>query len=561
MNNHLLNIFVLFLLIISTEIYSQKNERNPLDYESVLSGTFGELRSNHFHSGLDIKTKGKEGAKVYALTNGYVSRIKISKGGYGKAIYIKHPDGRTTVYAHLQKFSSKIETIVNKIQYKRENYEIEIFPAKNEINIEIDEVIAFSGNTGGSSGPHLHFEIRDSSQRPLNPLNHGIKVQDTKEPTIKGLKIYNLQKNGEIQSSKNISFYKKTNNSFITDTIFAVDHIGFGVQTFDQQDLAKNKNGVYKINTFIDNDTLLEVNFNKFSFDETKHINRYLDFSEFKKTKKRFQKLFIQNNNPLSIFTKQLNKGIVHVKENKAYTYRVELFDFNNNLTEMIIPIKADLSKIIFKEKNIKKIGGINKQFVNRNKKYILSTNNSSITIDKETFYSNIFLKINSKIDTLSINTDTIPLIKSLKIKFLKTNYSNSYIGKLNKKSNKLSFLSSKIKGDSIITYTKSLGTYILARDTINPTIIPLGFNKNDWISNLNYLKFQLKDKHTGIKNYRATINGKWVLMEPFNKNGVIRYDFSNKSINSTKNIFKLEVSDNAGNTSIYETVFYRKVN
>ena len=148
-----------------------------------------------------------------------------------------------------------------------------------------------------------------------------------------------------------------------------------------------------------------------------------------------------------------------------------------------------------------------------------------------------------------------------MKIKFLKTNYSNSYIGKLNKKSNKLSFLSSKIKGDSIITYTKSLGTYILARDTINPTIIPLGFNKNDWISNLNYLKFQLKDKHTGIKNYRATINGKWVLMEPFNKNGVIRYDFSNKSINSTKNIFKLEVSDNAGNTSIYETVFYRKVN
>ena len=561
MKNHFLYISVLFLLVLSTEIYSQKTERNPLEYESILSGTFGELRSNHFHSGLDIKTKGKEGAKVYTFTNGYVSRIKISNGGYGKAIYIKHPDGRTTVYAHLQKFSAKIEAIVNEIQYRREKYEIEFFPAKNEINISTDEVIAFSGNTGGSSGPHLHFEIRDSSQRPLNPLNYGVKVKDTKKPTIIGLKRYNLLKNGEIQSSRNIPFYKNTNNGYITDTIFAMDNIGFGVQTFDQQDLAKNKNGVYKINTFIDNDTVLEVNFNKFSFEETKHINRYLDFSEFKKTKKKFQKLFIQNNNPLSIFTKQLNKGIVHVKENKIYTYRVELFDFNNNLTEIIIPIKADLSKVIIKEKDDVKIVGLDKQFINRNKKYILSGNNSSISIDKKTFYSNVFLEINSKIDTLNINTDTIPLIKFLKIKFLKTNYSNSYIGKLDNKLNKLSFLSSKINGDSIVAYTKSLGTYILARDTIKPTIIPLGFNKNDWISNFNYLKFQIKDKQTGIKNYRATINGKWILMEPFNKNGVIRYEFSDNSINSTENKFRLEVSDNSGNTSIYETVFYRKVN
>ena len=116
MKNHFLYISISFLLVLSTETYSQKIERNPLGYESILSGTFGELRSNHFHSGLDIKTKGKEGSKVYTFNKGYVSRIKISNGGYGKAIYIKHPDGRTTVYAHLQKFSAKIEAIVNEIQ-------------------------------------------------------------------------------------------------------------------------------------------------------------------------------------------------------------------------------------------------------------------------------------------------------------------------------------------------------------------------------------------------------------------------------------------------------------
>mgnify|MGYP003682352301 FL=1 len=166
MKNFILKI--LFFLISINLVVAQNNQRNPLDYETILSGTFGELRSNHFHSGIDIKTKGKEGSKVYAFSKGYVSRIKISKGGYGKAIYIKHSDGKTSVYAHLKRFSKKIETIVKNEQYKKEDYEIEIFPALNEIKILDNELIAYSGNTGGSSGPHLHFEIRDINQKPLN---------------------------------------------------------------------------------------------------------------------------------------------------------------------------------------------------------------------------------------------------------------------------------------------------------------------------------------------------------------------------------------------------------
>ena len=553
--------FYLVFLLASICIYSQRINNNPLGFESILSGTFGELRSNHFHSGLDIKTKGKEGAKVFSVNEGYVSRIKISRGGYGKAIYIKHLDGTTSVYAHLQKFSSKIDSIVKKLQYKNENYEIEFFPAVNEINISNNEIIAYSGNTGGSSGPHLHFEIRDINQKPLNPLDYGINVTDTKAPNLKALKLYKLHKNSEILSSRNLSFYKLSNNKYITDTIYDTGDIGFGVQAFDRQDLANNKNGIYNLNTFINLDTILKVAFNKFSFDETKHINRLIDYSEFKKNKKRFIKLFIQENNPLSVFKKELNKGVIELKRDSSYIFRIELVDFNNNLAEIIIPIKEKESKTKNLDAEVVKIGDINKKFININKKYIISKNNSSISIDKKTFYSSIFLKIDSKIDTLTINSDTIPLIKSLIVKFKKTAFNNSYIGKLIEKSNKSSFVSSNVKGDSILAYTKSLGTYILARDTINPTITPLGFNKNDWISGLTYLKFQIKDKQTGIKNYRATINGKWILMEPFNKNGVIRYNFDDNISNTTKNIFNLEVSDNVGNTSFYETVFYRKTN
>ena len=557
--NFILNI--LFFIISITSLVAQNNQRNPLDYESILSGTFGELRTNHFHSGVDIKTKGKEGSKIYAFSEGYVSRIKISKGGYGKAIYIKHSDGKTTVYAHLKSFSKKIEKIVKTKQYLKENYEIEIFPGFNEIKISNNELIAFSGNTGGSSGPHLHFEIRDINQKPLNPLNYGIDVQDNRSPSILGLKIYSLYKNMEIKNSKNLTFYKKDKNSYITDTIQSIGALGFGVQTIDRQDLASNKNGVYKINTYIDNDTLISIDFNKFSFEETKHINRYIDYPEFKRNKKRFQKLFIQKNNPLSIYKKERNQGVVSLIENSRHLITIEVIDFNQNITKLFIPIKGTLDTDILNNDNKIKIGDSNKLFINRNKKYILNQHNSSLHIEKETFYRNLFIKKNSTKDTLNLGSDTVPLLKSFKIKFKKPNYKNSYIGIQNDKSNKLSFVSSTIKEDSIIAFSKRLGKYIVSRDTINPTITPLGFSKNDWISNLDYLKFQVRDTQTGIKNYRATINNKWVLMEPFNKNGVIRYDFKDNIINKSKNVFKIEVSDNVGNTSVFETIFYRKTN
>ncbi|MDC0497193.1 M23 family peptidase, partial [Flavobacteriaceae bacterium] len=170
-------------------------------------------------------------------------------------------------------------------------------------------------------------------------------------------------------------------------------------------------------------------------------------------------------------------------------------------------------------------------------------------------------IKKSSTTDTLDLGTDTVPLLKSIIIKFKKPDYKNSFIGLKNDKTNKLSYVSSTIKEDSIIAYSKKLGKYIISRDTIKPTITPLGFSKNDWISNLNYLKFQVKDVQTGIENYRATINNKWILMEPLNKNGVIRYDFNDNIINKSKNVFKIEVSDNVGNTSVFETIFYRKTN
>ena len=176
--------FLLFVIsFCNAQIpYPQNYFSSPLDITLVLSGTFAELRSNHFHSGLDIKTNGKEGFKTYASAEGYVSRIKISRYGYGKALYITHPNGYTTVYAHLQKFSPSIEAYVKQQQYKKETFELELFPKAETLKVAAKEVIAYTGNTGGSGGPHLHFEIRDKQERPMNPMLFGMDIKDTTKP-------------------------------------------------------------------------------------------------------------------------------------------------------------------------------------------------------------------------------------------------------------------------------------------------------------------------------------------------------------------------------------------
>ena len=180
---------ILFFFLLSTSLYSQSEYpqdyfRNPLDITLVLSGTFAELRSDHFHSGLDIKTQRKTGLKVYTASMGYVSRIKISHYGYGKALYVTHPNGYTTVYGHLKKFSPRIEAYIKDCQYEKESYEVEVFPNNTELLVDTDEVIAYSGNTGGSGGPHLHFEIRDNAERPINPMLFGSDTKDSKKPFI-----------------------------------------------------------------------------------------------------------------------------------------------------------------------------------------------------------------------------------------------------------------------------------------------------------------------------------------------------------------------------------------
>ena len=197
----------LSLFWISTLLCAQHNYHNqyslPIDIPIFLSGTFGELRSSNIHAGIDIKTQGREGFPLKAVSDGYVSRVKISTTGYGKVIYINHPDGKTSVYAHLKKFSAPIVHEVRKKQYTTQSYEVELFFEPSELQVSKNEIIGFSGNTGGSSGPHLHFELRETkTQKPINPLLSHYNIEDSVRPVIHSLIAYPIGEDAIINSVK-----------------------------------------------------------------------------------------------------------------------------------------------------------------------------------------------------------------------------------------------------------------------------------------------------------------------------------------------------------------------
>ncbi len=542
--------------------YPQDYFTSPLDITLVLSGTFAELRSNHFHSGLDIKTQGKEGFKTYAAAAGYVSRIKISRYGYGKALYITHPNGYTTVYAHLQKFSPTIEAYVKKQQYIKETFEIELFPKAEDLKISAKEVIAYTGNTGGSGGPHLHFEIRDKQERPMNPMLFGFDIKDTTKPAVYELFGYPLSEgshiNGETSRVK-IRIIKLPNGHYKTEQITAFGNIGFGIISTDKLDLASNKNGLNHIKTSLNGSKSLEVDFKRFSFNETKHLNRYIDYGYFFETKKRIQKLFIESNNPLKLLKSHTTQGIVSIINDTNSIYKITVSDFKGNQTDLSIPIKG-LKKELPEAKSFP----LNLHQIIASEETILEKDHISVQIYKDSFYENVAINFEVTNDTLKLHKPIIPLQKSMNINFDISQYKGTdkdklFIGSVSRYGNKLYYTSTKKRGNTLTARTKYLGSYTLGIDDEKPKIEAINFKNGSWISNYRYLKVKISDEISGIKNYRATINDQWILMEYDSKTQTLTHDFNDEIIKETKNNLKIIVTDNVGNSSTFETTFYKK--
>ena len=547
---------------ISTLLFAQKNHNQqyslPIDIPIFLSGTFGELRSSNIHAGIDIKTQGREGFVLKAISDGYVSRIKVSTSGYGKAIYINHPDGKTSVYAHLKKFSESIVRKVRKKQYDIQSYEVELFFKPTEMPVSKNEIIGFSGNTGGSFGPHLHFELRETTtQKPINPLLSYYNIEDSIRPVIHSLIAYPISEDAIVNSAKQeiqIPFQKINDSIYAAKPIKAIGKIGFGIGTYDQHNNTYNKNGVYSITAKLNGTQINAVQFSKIRFSDSEYLNTLIDYPRYSRTKQRIQKLFRSPGNELDFF-EHLDDGLIDVEMGKDYAYQIKVSDANNNNRYMFVPIQGEEQKAVFLPEELR--GGIE---IEPNRDYRFIYEGAEVYFPKNAVYENNQFVLDFDNSELKIKPNHVALRKDIEIKVVAPDsLFGHYLG-IKLKNGKKGFVSKTIHENHFFAKVKKSGTYTIAQDTIPPIIKPSQLYDQRWLSNFKTMRFTIDDGETGIHSYHATINGKWALFEHEPKKKEITFTFDEYfSFEGAKHKLIISVIDNVGNKSNHELDFFRK--
>jgi murein DD-endopeptidase MepM/ murein hydrolase activator NlpD len=535
----------------------------PLGIPMQLSGNFGELRPNHFHAGFDFKTQQKEGLKVYASAEGYVSRIKISTFGNGKTIYITHPNGYTSVYAHLQKAVGAIQDFITLTHYKEQAFEIEMYLKPGELPIKKGEWIALSGNTGASEGPHLHFEIRDSkTEYIINPMLFGFDsgFKDTKKPLISSIYVYPLTSTTTVNKSQRpivLNYSVQKDGTFLADKVLANGSIGFGIITDDFDDVSFNKNGVYSVNSFLNGQPSFGYQFDTYSFDDMRYVNALIDYSKYKKTQQRVQKLFMKNKYNLPFIKTDEAKGQITPISNLDEVYRIEVADFFGNKTSITVPIQFDNNSAVIPAEP-----KISNYFIKANKDNIFEKENGTVFFPAGTFYDDFALNFDVKNRILYLHDDSVPAHTNFTISISDSQFSieqreKMFIGRI--EGDQISY-NSTYKKDSIFTAkVKTLGKYKLVSDTITPKVSILKPIEGKWVSD-DAIQFQISDLGSGIKSYTGYLNGKWVLFEYDNKTTKITYTFNNEFLLEGANELKVIVIDNIGNSTTFETRFFRSL-
>ena len=558
----------LFLLITSL-IYQNVSSQNygaPFDFKMLLSGTFGELRSNHFHAGIDIKTQGVEGQKVKSIADGYISRIKVSSWGYGKVIYLTHPQtGHTSVYAHLQKFSPKIDKIVKKEHYQKEKFEIDFFPSKNALKIQKGEIIALSGNSGSSNGAHLHFEIRNTkTQKPINPLHFPFNFNDNIPPTLKKIKIYAFDTtliNG-YNKSEIYSIIKKNNTHIINETPIVNGSFALGIFTYDKSNNAYNKNGVYSIKLSVDSNIVYEFKADELDFNTTRYINAHIDYCEKKESKNKYHRCYKLPHNKLTNYNTLINNGIINFNDTLTHNIDIEVSDIYQNISNLRFKVKSTNKPFLMRCPLPEDTINTHFRFDRVN---IFKNDNIEINMKAFSLYEPIMFNYKNT-DTLEgifgqvhqIHYNNIPVHKYYKLS-LKSTVPDSlkdkvYIATTDMKNNYW-YIGGEWKNGFLHTKTREFGNFCIVADTISPEIRGVNIFPGKKLKTQSTIKLTITDKESGIKSFRGEIDDKWILLDYDHKKNLVRFDIDN-NISKGEHTFTLKVIDNVGNTTNYKARF-----
>lgn len=554
-------ITLLLFLIYTISSVAQNTYRSPLDIPLILSANFGELRPNHFHSGIDLKTQGVVDKPVYSIEEGYISRISVSPSGYGLAIYVTHPSGHTSVYGHLNGYAPKIAEYIKTKQYEKESYRIDIPLEAEEIPVKHGELIAYSGNTGSSGGPHVHFEIRNTEdQLVLDPLvYYKEQISDAVPPQLKGIAVYPMENNGVVNGSikpfrTSISADKKGIYSPIKDTIKAWGRIGLGVYANDRMTATNNIYGVYKVRLFLDDEKIFSSEIASVNFGTSKMINSMIDFDYWYNRRIFYQKSFIEPGNKLPIY-QTVDNGYIDIKEEKTYNFRYELEDLYGNQTDYAFSIKGMKQDIPQSECMQQMKWDVDNSYLGEL---------FSIIVPKESLYKDLCFNLsrtqsaNYMSSLYKVNDSHVPFNNGceITIKLTKDTLPNkAQYGIVRVNNGSDSWVGGTYRNGAMTVGIGELGnTYAVSFDNRAPDITPVQPAK--WVVQKE-IKIRLTDNKSGIASHRGTIDGEFALFENDVKSSIYTYKFDSKRLKKGQtHQLVFTATDGCGNTTTYEYEF-----
>ena len=568
----LLTLFCLGGYVRSQPTFRQDYFIAPINISMFLSGSFGELRSNHFHSGIDIKTQGVTGHRIFASAEGYVSRIKVEAAGYGNTLYITHPAGYTTVYAHLDRFRQDIADYVKELQYKQEKHALNVYPEKEKWKVEKGEFIALSGTSGYSFGPHLHFEIRNATnQAPMNVLLFGFDIEDDIAPRVMSLYMYPMDERSHVNGTgEKQRFHVEADSTGYRlkdmPELKTNGKVSFGIEAFDYLNGARNRCGVYSIKMLIDGELKYHWKMDEFKFSESRYINSYIDYEEKQRSSRLVQKTYQEPNNRLGLYQYVEDEGIFDFSEDREYQVRFILKDAYANSTELSFTVRGGQSYSIPPSSPIdnfvrKFSGDTPNEF--RKEDVILTIPKESLYDDLDFTYRKSEAIAGSWSPVHHIHHIHTPMHLSgelaIKADSLPENMRDkAYLGYMNGEDGHTESAGGEWEDGMVRSKIRSFGRYIVLVDTIAPELKPLNLvGSRDMSAKISF-RFRVRDQQSGIKSYEGYIDNHWVLIEYDLKKDLLVYRFDRERLERGKNHeLELYIIDNKDNIAYYYTDFY----
>jgi len=550
-----------------TRDYPKDYFQSPVNYKIRLSGTFGELRPNHFHAGIDIKSPdGKTGAKLFAVADGTISRIKVQAAGYGNVLYLKHPNGYTSVYAHLDHFPESIAAYVKEKQYEKKSFEVNLFPPAGKFEFAQGEVIGWLGLSGRSYGPHLHFEIRDThTEKPINPQLFGIGAVDNVDPKLHQIRVYRLNDRLETLGAKNIDLIKSGNNYHVKgDTLnIAAWRTGLAIKAYDHVEGVKNWNGIYSLEMKQDGKKVYGFSLESFAFSESRYINAHLDYRQQQKNKNYFHRCYQLAGNRLSFYDENVDNGIITLYRNKASKIEITVKDAAGNSSILTFWVKR------------KTVPEVSTAPYNYHFKALTENQASGdgwkIDMKKGSLYEDLYWSAKSspklpntysKLYTFS--NEYFPVHRYFNIELKGEDIpeglkSKAFIAHKNSKG-KYSTCGGKWDGEFLKARARKLGDFCIVLDQKAPTLTAVSYKRD--LRGAKKMSFKATDdvdteKNINAFSYEATVDGQWILLEYDAKNNLLTHRFDDR-IAKGEHELEITLTDSVGNETKWNRKFLR---